>query len=138
MAGPPAAAAAQPLSTKVGHRLAKLLQIELQNDTPYGQTVTRGEPVYSINEAPDAYFEDEPTVLDYLSQFKPSAAGVGRCFLGFFPFLTWMGRYNAKWACGDLTAGITVGCVVIPQGSMFSFRRERERVSNGRKLTDFL
>jgi sodium-independent sulfate anion transporter 11 len=107
---------AVPPSTKAGHSIAKFLGIELQDDTPYEQTVTRGESVYSIN---TPYIEPEPTVLEYVSQFKPTLRGVRTYFLSFFPFLTWIGRYNLKWAYGDLTAGITVGCVVIPQGSEF-------------------
>jgi sodium-independent sulfate anion transporter 11 len=31
------------------------------------------------------------------------------------PFLTWMPKYNADDAVGDLVAGITVGLTVIPQ-----------------------
>ncbi|KAI5810674.1 sulfate transporter family-domain-containing protein [Pyronema omphalodes] len=109
-----------PLSTKVGHGLAKVLGIELQDDTPYEPQVSRGESVYSISEGADAYIEKEPTVLEYLSQFKPSGNGFVKYLLGFFPFLTWIGRYNAKWAYGDLTAGITVGCVVIPQSMAYA------------------
>jgi sodium-independent sulfate anion transporter 11 len=107
----------RPLTTRVGHGVAKVLGIELQKETYYEQQVSRGESVYSLNNAPDAYFEEEPTVLEYVSQFKPTAAGLKEFFLSFFPFLTWIGRYNWKWFSGDLTAGITVGCVVIPQGS---------------------
>jgi sodium-independent sulfate anion transporter 11 len=107
----------KPLATKVGHGMAKALGIELQKETFYEQQVTRGESVYSLNNAPDAYFEKEPTVLEYISQFQPTAAGSKEFVLSFFPFLTWIGRYNLKWFSGDLAAGITVGCVVIPQGS---------------------
>ena len=32
------------------------------------------------------------------------------------PFLSWMPKYNADDAIGDLVAGITVGLTVIPQG----------------------
>jgi len=32
------------------------------------------------------------------------------------PFLSWMPKYNADDAVGDLVAGITVGLTVIPQG----------------------
>lgn len=31
------------------------------------------------------------------------------------PFLSWMPKYNAEDAVGDLVAGITVGLTVIPQ-----------------------
>ncbi|KAA8895108.1 sulfate transporter family-domain-containing protein [Sphaerosporella brunnea] len=110
----------KPLPTRVGHGLAKVLGIELQKDTPYEQRVTRGESVYSLNNAPDAYIEAEPTVLEYFSQLKPTSQEMKEYVLGFFPFLTWIGRYNLRWFSGDLTAGITVGCVVIPQGMAYA------------------
>ncbi|KAI5844307.1 sulfate transporter family-domain-containing protein [Tricharina praecox] len=108
------------LGTQVGQGLAKVLGIELQHATPYEQHVTRGESIYSLNGAAGAYIEAEPTVVEYFSQFKPSGSGIGQYLLDFFPFITWIGRYNLKWATGDLTAGITVGCVVIPQGMAYA------------------
>ncbi|ODQ65523.1 sulfate permease 1 [Nadsonia fulvescens var. elongata DSM 6958] len=37
-----------------------------------------------------------------------------------FPIATWIYRYNLKWLYGDLIAGITVGCVVVPQGMSYA------------------
>ena len=107
--------AQRPLSTKLGHGLAKILGIKLEDQTPYVLPgLTRGESVYSNH---DTYVENDPTVFEYFSQFRISAAGVKRYTLSFFPVLTWAGRYNMKWFTGDMIAGLTVGCVVIPQGS---------------------
>jgi len=36
------------------------------------------------------------------------------------PFLSWMPKYNADDAVGDLVAGITVGLTVIPQGLAYA------------------
>lgn len=36
------------------------------------------------------------------------------------PILTWLPKYNATDAIGDLIAGITVGLTVIPQGLAYS------------------
>ena len=36
------------------------------------------------------------------------------------PFLSWMPKYNADDAIGDLVAGITVGLTVIPQGLAYA------------------
>jgi len=94
MAGPGSSeSSGKGVGSRIGQRLVKVLGIELQQATPYGQQVTRGESVYSINGATDAYIEAEPTVLEYFSRFRPTGRGVGQYFLSFFPFLTWMGRY---------------------------------------------
>lgn len=103
------------LSTKVGHSLANVLGIELKDHTPYElPEISRGESVYSVH---DTYIEEEPTVLEFFSQFKPTGSGIAAYLYSFLPVLTWAGRYNLKWLTGDMIAGITVGCVVIPQGS---------------------
>lgn len=105
-------------SRKVGHLLAKALNIELDEPVNYrSDSVTRGESVYSQNSEGVVYVEADPTVAEWFTQFCPTAKGAWAYFMSFFPFLTWIGRYNLKWATGDLIAGITVGCVVVPQGS---------------------
>lgn len=105
-------------SSKIGYGLAKILHIDLQEEENYKQQLTRGDSVYSLGpDAEDVYVEAEPTVMEYFQQFAPTWSGAGKYLLGFFPFITWIGRYNLKWGYGDLVAGLTVGCVVIPQGS---------------------
>jgi sodium-independent sulfate anion transporter 11 len=105
-------------STKVGHALAKVLRIDLQAahpPMPAENEITRGESVYSYRS--ESYIEPEPTVAEYFHDLLPSGGEVLRQIAGFFPFLQWIGRYNLKWLWGDLIAGITVGAVVVPQGS---------------------
>ncbi|MEJ2162708.1 MAG: SulP family inorganic anion transporter [Robiginitalea sp.] len=38
----------------------------------------------------------------------------------FFPILEWMPRYQKKWLSGDLSAGLTVGIMLIPQGMAYA------------------
>lgn len=117
----PTPSSSKTFSTTIGHGLAKALGIQLQGETEYEQQVTRGESVHSMNtQIADVYIEPEPTVVEYFSQFRPTLGDVGSYTLSLFPFLTWLGRYNLKWAYGDIVAGITVGCVVIPQGMAYA------------------
>ncbi len=41
-------------------------------------------------------------------------------FLGLFPIIEWLPRYNLTWLLGDVLAGITVGMVVIPQALSYA------------------
>ena len=38
----------------------------------------------------------------------------------YFPFLNWMSSYNKKDLNGDISAGLTVGVMLIPQGMAYS------------------
>jgi SulP family sulfate permease len=38
----------------------------------------------------------------------------------FFPILEWMPRYEKQWLSGDLSAGLTVGIMLIPQGMAYA------------------
>ena len=99
---------------KTGRLLAKVLDIELEEDVC--DPCTRGESVYSTHSDEVAYVETEPTVIDWIKEFWPSARGAWEYFLSFFPFITWITRYNWKWAYGDLVAGNPCS----PSGSMLS------------------
>ncbi|WP_258105070.1 SulP family inorganic anion transporter [Marinoscillum sp. MHG1-6] len=37
-----------------------------------------------------------------------------------FPFLKWLSGYKQSWLAGDLTAGITIGIMLIPQGMAYA------------------
>lgn len=125
-------------ATKVGHGLAKVLGIKLHYRNPTGEAkITRGESVFSVSSA-DTYVEKEPTSLEWIRSVAPS----GRTFINWtyslFPFIHWMDRYNLQWLSGDLVAGkslynqiqkacpansragITVGCVVVPQSMAYA------------------
>lgn len=90
-------------STQVGHGLAKVLGIKLE-ESEKPDRVTRGESVFSVTSA-DTYVEEEPTVADWFRQYRPTPREVGLYFYNLFPFVHWIGRYNLQWLYGDLVAG---------------------------------
>jgi sodium-independent sulfate anion transporter 11 len=91
------------MSSKVGHGLAKVLGIKLENDNTPDKT-TRGESVFSVSSA-DTYVEEEPTVAEWFRDITPTKAGVFQYFKNLFPFTHWITRYNLQWLYGDLVAG---------------------------------
>ena len=36
-----------------------------------------------------------------------------------FPIVTWLPKYNLTWLWSDFISGITVGCIVVPQGMAY-------------------
>ncbi|UJR28605.1 hypothetical protein I4U23_009838 [Adineta vaga] len=67
------------------------------------------------------YREISPSVKSWLkSKTKNSKYRIKNYFLSFFPFLTWIYRYNLSWFWGDLIAGLTVGAIVIPQSMAYA------------------
>lgn len=67
---------------------------------------------------------DEPTVNTWKwsrRKFFPNPAKQAKDYvLSLFPIVQWIYRYNLTWLYGDLIAGITVGCVVVPQGMSYA------------------
>lgn len=112
------------LKTKVGHGLAKGLGIKLPYRDPLGaqaDPVTRGESMFSVGTIDTySYVEPEPTSAEWLKEVTPSRREIAQYFIRLFPFLSWITRYNTQWLIGDLVAGITVGCVVVPQGMAYA------------------
>ena len=106
-------------SSKVGHGLAKVLRINVDERQAQKSAVTRGESTYSVLTA-DSYLEDEPRSIDWIKDLVPSGKEWGRYFQSLFPFTNWILRYNTQWLLGDLVAGITVGAVVVPQGMAYA------------------
>ena len=87
---------AKPISTRVGHALAKVLRIDRGPAAP--QRRTDEASTYS-------YYEHEPTVGDWFRGHIPTASQVRRYVWNLFPFLHWIGYYNVQWLIGDLVAG---------------------------------
>ncbi|KAL8873981.1 MAG: hypothetical protein Q9174_000635 [Haloplaca sp. 1 TL-2023] len=107
-------------ATKIGHTAAKVLGIKIDYRNPQGvDDVSRGESVYSISSA-DSFVEKEPTSWEWIQGVTPNGGDFLRWAYNLFPFTHWIGRYNLQWFYGDLVAGITVGCVVVPQGMAYA------------------
>ncbi|KAI5298705.1 Photosystem I iron-sulfur center, partial [Ascosphaera atra] len=111
-------------TSKTGHYLAWALRIDTSrpdiNEVNYPEEkVTRGESVLSTLDV-DPYVEEEPHTAEYLRGLMPTWREVYQYILSLFPFLNWIWRYNWHWFVGDLIAGVTVGCVVVPQGMAYA------------------
>lgn len=88
--------------TKIGHGLARVLGIKLDDLNP--DRVTRGESAFSVSSG-DTYVEAQPTIEDWVREHTPSGPQIVQYFLSLFPFLKWIHRYNFQWLIGDLVAG---------------------------------
>jgi sodium-independent sulfate anion transporter 11 len=87
---------AEPISTRVGHAIAKVLRIDLAPTPPL---VERDETtVYS-------YFEHAPTAGDWFRGHTPTSPQARRYIWNLFPFLHWVGSYSTQGLIGDLVAG---------------------------------
>ncbi|KAL1303695.1 hypothetical protein AAFC00_007047 [Neodothiora populina] len=111
-------------SSKVGHGLAKVLGIKLDNrPDAHTDKITRGESVFSVSSA-DTFVEEEPTVVEWFQDLMPSGRDMINYLISLFPFVRWIGRYNLQWFSGDMVAGITIGAVVVPQGMAYAVLAE--------------
>jgi hypothetical protein len=91
---------------------------------------TTSFPTTTCNSAPSnhvnpiihhEYHESTPSVKSWFKNtIGNPKKGIQNYFLSFFPFLTWIYRYNLIWFWGDLIAGVTVGAVVIPQSMAYA------------------
>lgn len=107
-------------ATTIGHALAKVLGIKLEDRTPASRdAVTRGESVLSVQTS-DSFFESSPTSSEWLHGQVPTREEFVKYGRSLFPCLSWIGHYNLQWFFGDLVAGITIGCVVVPQGMAYA------------------
>ncbi|KAI5289885.1 Sulfate permease 2 [Ascosphaera acerosa] len=112
------------LLSRTGQTLAWALRIDtsrpdLSEANDPGNKLTIGESVF-LNPEVDEYVEQEPRVVDWLRALWPSGREVLHYLVNLLPFLKWIGKYNSQWLAGDLVAGITVGCVVVPQGMAYA------------------
>ena len=98
--------------------MAKVLGIKLENPSDKDD-VTRGESILSVQTS-DTFFESPPTTKEWLRDQAPDGPAMVRYARSLFPFLNWIGHYNPLWLAGDVVAGITIGCIVVPQGMAYA------------------
>ncbi|KAF7561134.1 hypothetical protein G7046_g3014 [Stylonectria norvegica] len=107
-------------ATTIGHGLAKVLGIHLENPNSGARDdVTREGYALSVP-ATSSFVETIPTSSEWLHDQVPSREDMVKYGRSLFPFLTWAGHYNLQWFAGDLVAGITIGAVVVPQGMAYA------------------
>ncbi|KAK6850916.1 sulfate transporter family-domain-containing protein [Apiospora arundinis] len=68
----------------------------------------------------EEYLEEEPTVSEWIRNHMPTRHDVIPFMASFFPFTSWIGRYNTRWLLADAIAGVTLGLVVIPQAMAYA------------------
>ncbi|KAK8879747.1 Sulfate permease 2 [Apiospora arundinis] len=68
----------------------------------------------------EEYLEEEPTVGEWVRNHMPTRHDVIPFMASFFPFTSWIGRYNTRWLLADAIAGVTLGLVVIPQAMAYA------------------
>lgn len=98
--------------TFVGEKILRI-PISESNESQHDR-VTRGESIAEANHA-DPYIDHEPSATEWVKSLIPDRKGMLDFGKSLFPFTEWLPRYNLTWLIGDLVAGITVGCVVVPQ-----------------------
>ena len=89
----------------VGHGMAKVLGIQLQDAERNRDEVTRGESVFLMQPS-DTFVEEPPTVADWAKGLVPSRKGLANYVVSLFPFLNWIRHYNQSWLFGDIAAGV--------------------------------
>ena len=85
------------LRTKVGHGLAKVLGIDIEEKNYY---VAEGQ-------GPHTYVDPDPSTGDWVREHTPTLHQVGRYFYNIFPFIHWIGYYNVQWLIGCLVSGMS-------------------------------
>lgn len=93
--------------TKIGHGLAKVFNIRLQENEPYLDEVSRGESVLSGSSeyGTEVFVEQPVTVGEYFKEIAPTGPSTVSYIRSLFPFLSWITKYNMVWFAGDLVAG---------------------------------
>ncbi|GKT47495.1 sulfate permease 2 [Colletotrichum spaethianum] len=106
-------------ASKAGAVLAKILGIDLEASNRH-QTPELHEHIAKTISPYKPYYEEDPTVKEWLLEHVPTKNGSARYLKSLFPFTTWIFRYNARWLISDAIAGVTLGLVVIPQAMAYA------------------
>ncbi|KAK1714233.1 sulfate permease [Colletotrichum lupini] len=106
-------------ASKAGAFLAKILGIDLEASTRH-QTQELHDHVVNAISPYEPYYEEDPTVKEWLLEQVPTKEGSARYVKSLFPFTKWILRYNTRWLISDAIAGVTLGLVVIPQAMAYA------------------
>ncbi|KAK8084515.1 sulfate permease [Apiospora hydei] len=60
----------------------------------------------------EPFFEEEPTVGGWLRLHSPTRHDVLPFLASFFPFTSWLGRYNTRWLLADVIAAMAYALLV--------------------------
>ncbi|KAK1593845.1 sulfate permease [Colletotrichum navitas] len=104
---------------KSGAMLAKILGIELEASARH-QTREVHEHVAQAISPHEPYYEEDPTVKEWLLEHVPTKEGSVRYVKSLFPFTTWIFRYNTRWLVSDAIAGVTLGLLAVPQAVAYA------------------
>lgn len=91
-------------ASKAGSLVAKVLGIDLEVSTRH-QTRELHEHVTNDISPYDPYYEEDPTVKEWLLEHVPTKDGSVRYVKSLFPFTRWILRYNTRWLISDAIAG---------------------------------
>ncbi|OLN81025.1 Sulfate permease 2-like protein 3 [Colletotrichum chlorophyti] len=105
--------------SKAGTVLAKVLGIDLEASNRH-QTPDLHDHVTKAISPYEPYYEEDPTVKEWLLEHVPTKDGSVRYAKSLFPCAQWIPRYNTRWLISDAIAGITLGLVVIPQAMAYA------------------
>ncbi|KAF9881524.1 sulfate permease [Colletotrichum karsti] len=106
-------------ANKAGSALAKALGIDLGASTRH-QTQELHDHIAKDISPYETYYEEDPTVKEWLLEHVPTKDGSARYVKSLFPFTKWILRYNTRWLISDAIAGVTLGLVVIPQAMAYA------------------
>ncbi|KAK1984724.1 sulfate permease [Colletotrichum cereale] len=104
---------------RAGAVLARILAIDLEASTRH-QTKELHEHLAKAVSPHEPYYEEDPTVREWLLDHVPTKEGSARYAKSLFPFATWIVRYNTRWLISDAIAGLTLGLVAIPQAMAYA------------------
>ena len=90
--------------SKLGHGLAKVLGIKVQEKEPLREELSRGESIFSIQNS-EKFVEKQPTSIEWIVDMMPSQKVMTDYLVSLFPFVSWIGHYNWIWFIGDFVAG---------------------------------
>lgn len=99
-------------SVKKGEDLVKQSEVRygsFSSDSIYDSVPVFEESTVSLKEFYDHFIREKLTLRS-----------AGNYVLSTFPIVKWLPHYNWKWGYSDIVAGITVGCVLVPQSMSYA------------------